>query len=111
MLSSKTAHPTRSSRPTRTARRLLKVVSLGVAGLIAGLLGGCNASDQTETTLTAGRIENLEAKRIPALRHAPLPHYTQQNTHQAIANRGGRAMKAQYTASRYTAASTGISGQ
>ena len=91
----KTARPTPSSRPSRTARRLLKVAGLGVAGLIAGLLAGCSSSGlhffnrlaSEQPTLTASRrIENLESKRIPALRHAPLPHYNRPMTpgpHQA----------------------------
>jgi hypothetical protein len=68
---------------TRTARRLLKVVSLGLAGLLAGLLTGCNtASDvsaNAHATHTLSSSENdfsqlppsLDARQIPALRHPP----------------------------------------
>lgn len=74
ILSTKTARPTIPSRPNRTARRLLKVAGLGVAGLIAGLLAGC--SHAPGPTLTASHhIENLEEKRVPDLRHAPAPHH------------------------------------
>jgi hypothetical protein len=31
--------------PSRTSRRLLKIASLGLAGLIAGLLTGCNPNE------------------------------------------------------------------
>ncbi len=34
-----------SRKPRRTIRRIVKVASLGVAGLIAGLLSGCNSAD------------------------------------------------------------------
>jgi hypothetical protein len=121
MPSSRTARPTRSSRPNRTARRLLKVASLGVAGLIAGLLAGCSASNirlfgetSAETTFTASRrVESLDAKRIPAFRHAPVPHYTHpypQGTHQATAvvSGGGHAI---YATASYNPDSADILGQ
>ena len=34
-----------SRKPRRLVSRIVKVASLGVAGLIAGLLSGCNASN------------------------------------------------------------------
>jgi hypothetical protein len=80
----------------RTARRLLKLASLGLAGLIAGLLSvGCNASpsaatnspaesprvssnvDFTFTSATTPETQHtslpdsLDARQIPALRHPP----------------------------------------
>lgn len=33
------------SRSSRTTRRVLQIVSLGLAGLLAGLLSGCSASN------------------------------------------------------------------
>ena len=120
MSSSKLAsRPVRHTKSASTTRRILKVASLGIAGLIAGLLAGCSASalhlfafDQpaaADNTLTASRrFENLETKRIPALRHAPVPHYTHPvppNTRQAFALSGqadgGQNLAARYPASRY----------
>jgi hypothetical protein len=75
-----------SRRPARTTRRLLKVASLGLAGLIAGLLGGCSSSDSVArfsnwssgSTLTASRrLQNLDYRRTPEIRRAPVPHRTQ----------------------------------
>lgn len=120
MPSCRTARPTRAIRPRRTARRLLKVASLGVAGLIAGLLAGCSASrlhffDQTsqEPILTANRrIENPDARRVPVFRHAPAPHYNQPNqpaTHQATAVVGGG--HGIYTTAQYSPDSADIFGQ
>jgi hypothetical protein len=70
-----------SKHTSRTVRRLIKLASLGLAGLLAGLLAGCSASPRTigmtsyadsaaqlhSTTLP----ENLDLTSIPALRHAP----------------------------------------
>jgi hypothetical protein len=93
---------------------------LGVAGLIAGLLAGCSASKlhlfsqiSEEPTLTASRrVENPEAKRIPAFRHAPIPHYTQPTlptTHRATAVVGGG--RGVYTTAQYSPDSADIFGQ
>lgn len=66
-----------------TKRRLLKLASLGLAGLLAGLLTGC-----TDTLSTTSRTEystassdsfrpstslpeSLDATQIPALHHPP----------------------------------------
>ena len=74
------------SRKPRTTRRLLKVASLGLAGLIAGLLGGCSSSDslarfsnwRSGSELTATRrLQNLDYRRTPEIRRAPSPHRTQ----------------------------------
>ena len=70
---------------SRTARRLLKVASLGLAGLLAGLLSGCNASKTvsinthpennpafTSSTDDFSQLpQSLDARQIPALRHPP----------------------------------------
>jgi hypothetical protein len=66
----------------RTTRRLLKLASLGLAGLLAGLLSGCNASPaapaDTFVSSDSGSAANrpnlpdsLDARQIPALRHPP----------------------------------------
>ena len=61
----------------RTARRLLKVASLGLAGLLAGLLAGCNdAPDSTDISTTTYTWsthlpKSLDAVQVPPLRHAP----------------------------------------
>jgi len=83
-----------SSSARRTARRLLKLASLGLAGLIAGLLSvGCNAashkpvanapadfhiSSNVEFTPSDGTAsphsdlpESIDARQIPALHHSP----------------------------------------
>jgi hypothetical protein len=61
----------------RTARRLLKVASLGLAGLLAGLFAGCNATpDSTDISTTAYTWsthlpKSLDAVQVPPLRHSP----------------------------------------
>jgi hypothetical protein len=71
------------SRKPRTVRRLLKVASLGLAGLIAGFLSGCSSSDslvrfsnwRSGADLTASRrLQNLDYSRTPEIRRAPSPH-------------------------------------
>ncbi len=75
-----------SRKSARTTRRLLKVASLGIAGLIAGLLGGCSSSDslvrfstwRSGADLTATRrLQNLDYRRTPEIRRAPTPHHPQ----------------------------------
>ena len=71
---------------SRTRRRLLKVASLGLAGLIAGLLSGCNSADASVRTskpqiasdsVSSSGVQpsqlpsSIEATQIPALRHPP----------------------------------------
>jgi hypothetical protein len=68
-------------RSRRTTRRLLKLASLGLAGLLAGLLSGCNAapnahfSSNADFTPTTSQSPNLpasiDARQIPALHHSP----------------------------------------
>ena len=75
----------RSRKPARTARRILKVASLGLAGLIAGLLAGCTSDSvarfsawRSGSDLTATRrLQNLDYRRTPEIRRAPTPHRTQ----------------------------------
>jgi hypothetical protein len=82
---------------SRTKRRLLKVASLGLAGLIAGLLSGCNDSPDTTVVSSAyGHVPSesfssaaspdaqpaplppsLEATQIPALHHQPSARHLQ----------------------------------
>jgi hypothetical protein len=73
---------------SRTKRNLFKIASLGLAGLLAGLLAGCNSADasvRTAKSQTAtdslspdGSVEqitelpkSIEATQIPALRRPP----------------------------------------
>ena len=63
---------------SRTKRNLLKIASLGLAGLIAGLLSGCNgtANASVATKRSTGDPNpqlpsSIEATQIPALRHPP----------------------------------------
>jgi hypothetical protein len=72
-----------SKRTSRTARRLIKLASLGLAGLLAGLLAGCFDAPKTvsstvpymETTdqpaSGSALPPSLDATAVPALRHAP----------------------------------------
>jgi hypothetical protein len=81
-----------SSSARRTTRRLLKLASLGLAGLLAGLLAGCKASPSNSATVapyphistdaeftpatspSSGSSDlpaSLDARQIPALRHPP----------------------------------------
>jgi hypothetical protein len=61
----------------RTARRLLKVASLGLAGLLAGLLSGCNATQDssnistTTYTWSTHLPKSLDSVQVPPLRHSP----------------------------------------
>lgn len=77
-----------SVKPACTARRLIKVASLGLAGLLVGLLTGCSASNlavclstrttDPSTTEASRRVQNLEYRRMsPAFRRAPVPHHGQ----------------------------------
>jgi hypothetical protein len=80
---------------SRTRRRLFKLVSLGLAGLLAGILSGCNESPDTTVSTPYTHIaseslssdasseaqssqlppsqfpRSIEATQIPALRHPP----------------------------------------
>jgi hypothetical protein len=79
---------------SRTKRRLLKVASLGLAGLIAGLLSGCNsadastrapkpqlASDSLSPDAQSAQLpRSLDQTQIPALRHPPSTRHLQYGT-------------------------------
>jgi hypothetical protein len=87
---------------SRTKRRLLKVASLGLAGLLAGLLSGCN--DYPDTTVTTPYTQlasdnsftpdlstnpqqlppSIEATQIPALRHPPTSRSLQYGSIHAV---------------------------
>jgi hypothetical protein len=75
---------------SRTKRNLFKIASLGLAGLIAGLLSGCSDSPGTAVSTSHAPVasdsitpdasaaarparlpDNIEATQIPALRHPP----------------------------------------
>jgi hypothetical protein len=79
---------------SRTKRNLFKIASLGLAGLLAGLLAGCNDTPDTtakapNTPISSGSLspdlsaetqpsqlppqlpKSIEATQIPALRHPP----------------------------------------
>ena len=72
-----------SKHTNRTARRLLKLASLGLAGLLAGLLAGCSASPKTVGMTSCaygastGQLDSvnlphtLDSRSIPPLRHSP----------------------------------------
>jgi uncharacterized lipoprotein YajG len=72
-----------SKHANRTARRLLQIASLGLAGLLAGLLAGCSASPKTVGMTSyaygasTGQLDSatssqtLDSRSTPPLRHAP----------------------------------------
>jgi hypothetical protein len=78
---------------SRTKRNLLKVASLGLAGLLAGLLAGCLDSPQTTASLRSATStdaltadpsaqdsslpKSIEDTQIPALRHPPSARHLQ----------------------------------
>ncbi len=75
-----------SQQPKRLTRRLLKLASLGLAGLLAGLLTGCSASPTTFDTASYTHSTNLpitqparslESTRIPEIKRPPVPHHMQ----------------------------------
>jgi hypothetical protein len=79
-----------SRKPARTTRRLLKVATLGITGLLFGFLAGCSSDSaarfsawSSNDTLTATRrFENLDYRRTPEIRRAPTPHRNQPVTPQ-----------------------------
>jgi len=66
---------------SRTKRNLLKIASLGLAGLVAGLLSGCSGTasasvpaDHSEFSADGQSPKlpaSIEATQIPALKHPP----------------------------------------
>jgi len=68
---------------SRTRRNLFKVASLGLAGLLAGLLAGCNdasASPVSYKPQPSNLPKSIEATQIPALRHPPSSRSLQYHT-------------------------------
>jgi hypothetical protein len=68
---------------SRTRRNLFKVASLGLAGLLAGLLAGCNDADASVSYAkpqTSNLPKSIEATQIPALRHPPSSRSLQYHT-------------------------------
>jgi hypothetical protein len=80
-----------SPKAARTTRRLLKIASLGIAGLIVGLLSGCSSSSPNSVSLATYTQPNslsfnsngftpnylpgsLYSHPTPSLRHPPAPH-------------------------------------
>ncbi|HEY6412867.1 MAG TPA: hypothetical protein VIX42_04230 [Edaphobacter sp.] len=77
-----------SPKAARTTRRLLKLASLGLAGLIAGLLSGCSSSPTPTSVATYTQPHALDFNSLsrthqpgslythplPDLRHPPVPH-------------------------------------
>ncbi len=88
---------------SRTTRNLFKVASLGLAGLLAGLLAGCTdspdtavsasythvssdslSSDSSATAETSRLPRSIEATQIPALRHPPSTRRLQAGSIRAV---------------------------
>jgi hypothetical protein len=75
-----------SPKAARTTRRFLKLASLGIAGLIVGLLSGCTSTPTSSTVATYTQPSSLDfnfstrqptglyTNPTPSLRHAPIPH-------------------------------------
>jgi hypothetical protein len=78
-----------SPKSNRTTRRLLKLASLGIAGLLAGLFSGCSSTPTSSTVATytptstwrlnssgfTYRRKSLDTRPIPDLRRPPAPHH------------------------------------
>jgi hypothetical protein len=88
---------------SRTKRNLFKIASLGLAGLLAGLLAGCTDFPEISSTTpythvssetltpeapTAGETarlpESLDATQIPPLHHTPSTRSLQQGSARAV---------------------------
>ena len=97
---------------SRTKRNLLKVASLGLAGLLAGLLAGCNDSPDTTVSVTAPNLstesfnpdaatqadpsplpQSLDATQIPALHHPPTSRSLRYGTVQTISMNAAPAFR------------------
>jgi hypothetical protein len=76
-----------SPKTSRTTRRLLQLASLGLAGLLAGLLSGCTSTPANSNFATYTQPSSLNFSStptyqpgslythpLPDLRHAPIPH-------------------------------------
>jgi hypothetical protein len=83
---------------SRTKRNLFKIASLGLAGLLAGLLSGCNSADASvrtpKTHIDAFEAQStklpksIEATQIPALRHPPSARRIGHTVFQTVASNG-----------------------
>jgi hypothetical protein len=76
----------RSKTQSQTlTRRFVKLASLGLAGLLAGLLAGCtsapapfNTASYTHSShLPFAQPKSLESTRIPEIKRPPVPHHMQ----------------------------------
>jgi hypothetical protein len=114
-----------TSQPKRLTRRFFKLASLGLAGLIAGLLAGCTASPAPYTTasythstnLPATPPKSLESTSIPEIKHPPLPHHIQSwpsrngQTSPVVADIESGHTLAAYTFTRTAPANRQLTGQ
>jgi hypothetical protein len=90
---------------SRTKRNLFKIASLGLAGLLAGLLSGCNSADASVRTSKPHTATDawspdaspeqgtdlppsIEATQIPALRHPPSARRIGHTVSQTVAPNG-----------------------
>jgi hypothetical protein len=81
----------------RTTRRLLKVASLGLAGLLAGLLSGCNATQDssptnistTSYTWSTHLPKSLDSVQVPPLRHSPSTRRLQTGSYRNVSQSMG----------------------
>jgi hypothetical protein len=90
---------------SRTKRNLFKIASLGLAGLLAGLLSGCNSADASvrasrphlaadawspdaSQAQPTGLPKSIEATQIPALRHPPSARRIGHTVSQTVAPNG-----------------------
>jgi hypothetical protein len=77
--------PQSKSRSKTLTLRLVKLASLGLAGLLAGLLAGCTSSPAPfdtasythSTNLPLAQPKSLESTRIPEIKRPPVPHHMQ----------------------------------
>jgi len=90
---------------SRTKRNLFKIASLGLAGLLAGLLSGCNSADASvraskphmatdawnpdaSQAQSTDLPKSIEATQIPALRHPPTARRIGHTVSQTVAPNG-----------------------
>jgi hypothetical protein len=90
---------------SRTRRNLFKIASLGLAGLLAGLLSGCNSADasvrasrphmatdawspEASQEQRTDLPRSIEATQIPALRHPPSARRIGHTVSQTVAPNG-----------------------
>jgi hypothetical protein len=75
-----------SPKAARTTRRILKLASLGIAGLLVGLLSGCTSAPTSSNVATYTQPSTLDFNStahqplnpfihpVPDLKHPPAPH-------------------------------------